>query len=222
MLTSSGKLALQAAATFVLIPLLSRGTCGAAGVIFPSSSGGTGNAYEVFVDPAATRDTAKSLAEGLGGNLVTITSPAEQAFVESLLVNSNAPTGAYWFGLDRISDQFFGWQTGEAFSYNHFPGGEPNNFQGLESAGQLYWSHDASDPDFARRGGWNDVVPQGYPDTDIADLVRTGYIVERPPMAGDVTAIPPVAVPLPAAVLTAPFGAALAVCLGRRRRRSRA
>ena len=74
----------------------------AATVPFPVSAGGTGNGYEVVFDTSAGRLAAAGAAASAGGHLVTITSPSEQAFVESLLANANAPTGSYWMGLQRI------------------------------------------------------------------------------------------------------------------------
>ncbi len=203
-----------------------------AGVIYSSSSGGTGNAYELFVDPSADSAAAAAAAASLGGNLASITSPGEQTFIENLLINSSAPTGSYWFGLERLSEESFAWSSGEPFSFNHFAAGEPNDYKNGETSGQIYWMQNLVNDTNHRRGGWNDAPPAGYPESNILDLVRMGYIIERPPQGGDVVGASgngggtdgggdgggPVAIPLPPAVLATPIGLLIAGLAARRRR----
>jgi hypothetical protein len=167
-------------AAAVAAPVITAGVCEAARVSFPASSGGTGNAYEVFVDTAINHDDARDAASAAGGHLVTITSSAEQSFVESLLSGANSPTGSYWLGFDRAgSSNAFTWETGEAFGFENFAPTETNNFQGIEDAGQIYWSRVPGDDVANRKGTWNDAPVTGFPaDVDIPDLRRAGYIVE--------------------------------------------
>jgi hypothetical protein len=191
-------------------------------VTFPISAGGTGNTYEVIADPSADAIAARAAAADAGGYLVSITAPEEQAFVESLLINSGVPTGSYWMGLTQIpggGDGAFAWANGEQFSYNNFADGEPNDFEGQEGVGQIYWTQDVADDINSRRGGWNDSPAAGYPESDIPDLVRAGFIVEVGSGTPGGNDPPPVAIPLPPAVLAAPLAALVAGYVARRQRR---
>jgi hypothetical protein len=185
-------------------------------VEFPTADGGTGHLYEVLADTAATYDDAVAAADALGGHLVSITSAAEQAFVEDLLVDS----GSYWIGLERIGPGAdFGWTTGESLMFDNFATGEPNDYTASEDFGQIYWSADAAD-DNGRSGKWNDAIRAGYPDGEITgeptpDLERSGFIIELP----DVGNPPATPIPLPPALLAAPLGLGLAAWAGRRARR---
>src|SRR4051794_23425523 len=58
-----------------------------------------GHTYRlVFPDTNSSWTQAQAAARAAGGHLVTINSPAEQAFVEGLLAGADAPTGAYKMG----------------------------------------------------------------------------------------------------------------------------
>jgi hypothetical protein len=211
----------RVASLFVLAPLAFAGISLASGVQFPVADGGTGNTYEVVIDASLARDAAMHKAESVHGHLVTITSAAEQAFVESLFADSNVPTGSYWIGLERAGLDQFRWFTNEPFAYNNFPSGEPNNFMGDENAGQIYWTQDVAADVFNRRGAWNDAPANGYTEGDIPDLIRAGLVIERELLVGNDgngTDGPPVAIPLPPAILAAPFTVALAGLVARRRR----
>lgn len=133
-----------------------------AGVFYwAPSSGGNGHFYQyVPTGSADSWTTAKTAAEGLGvlghtGHLVTITSGAEQAFVESMRTSLALPDWRPWIGLWDASGSF-GWQwvTGEPFAYTNWGGGEPNNM-GSELYVEMYAS-----------GEWNNnsvpVSPYGY------------------------------------------------------------
>src|SRR3954454_14686334 len=83
-------------------------SCGASAalagpVVWSSGSGGDGNSYEVVINNTVSWDAARSAARAAGGELATITSQAEQSFVESVLSSSAAPIGSYWFGLREQS-----------------------------------------------------------------------------------------------------------------------
>ena len=61
----------------------------------------------------------------------------------------------------------------------------------------------------------------GQVTTNLADLVRAGFVIEIP--AGDTgSEEPPVAIPLPAAVVTAPLGMLMAGVVARQTARKRA
>ncbi len=195
------------------------GAAQAAPVVFPSAEGGTGNSYELILDGEISYLAARGAASAAGGHLVSLTSPAEQAFIEGLLGSDDAPTGSYWIGLEQRLDSFV-WSTGEAIDYTNFAPAEPNNFGGKEDVGQIYWSRDLADDLVSRRGRWNDAPVDGYPNDDNSnfptmDLNRGGYIVER-----EAQEPPPVAIPLPPAVFAAPLTALLAGWTFRRSRRS--
>ena len=246
-----------ARAASVLAPfaaaLTTAGLAQAAPVAFPVSSGGTGHSYEVIVNDDVNFDDARDLAEASGGYLVSITSPAEQSFVSSLLDSIDAPTGSYFMGLERIAGNNFGWTSGEPFSYESFADGEPNNFQNRENVGQIYWAQDIEDDINDRRGGWNDAPVSGYRNTTIPDLNRNGFVIERNNAnapgggdngggngggtgggdgdgggGGDGGGIgggdggdgggPPVAIPLPPALLAAPLAFVIAGLAARRRK----
>ena len=208
----------------LLLAPLATFSSGAAGapVAFPVSAGGTDHEYEIVLAPALDRAAAAEAAAATGGHLVSITSAAEQAFIEHMLFASNSPTGGYWMGLERVGAGGegvagdFAWDTGEALTYENFASGEPNAYLNREDAAQVYWSADLVDDVNARRGGWNDVAVTGYADTPVADLVTAGYVIERTEV-GEHT--PPAAIPLPPAALAAPAAMALAGLTARRRRR---
>lgn len=228
---------------------LSAGSAAFAGpvsVFSTASPGGTGNSYELILDSSANADAARDAATASGGHLVTITTPAEQSFVQQLLDDNDAPTGSYWFGLHRVVDgnglgtNAFGWDTGEDYDYQNFADGEPNDFLSGEDFGQIYWTSDASQDVNDRRGEWNDALISGYTNTPVADLNRRGFLIERTGVGGNPddgggdgdgggsggggdgggNGGGPAAIPLPPAVLAAPV-AMLVGCVATRARRRR-
>lgn len=70
---------------------------------------------------------ARDLCKELGGNLVTVTSAAENAVIEDLM--QSGKKDAYWLGATDIdgNDKDFKWVTGETFSYGNWMSGEPNS-----------------------------------------------------------------------------------------------
>jgi hypothetical protein len=167
-----------------------------AGVIWASN----GHEYEVVNSEGVKWTDAASAVAALGGgwHLATVTSPAEQTFVSSLLSTALANRSHFWLGAsDTATEGSFAWVTGEAFSYTNWAGGEPNN---------------SGDEDFLAldlRSGtwfWNDA-----PDNlgAIFGFAR-GYVMERPVRE-------PSKVPEPAGLALA--GLALAGLAGLRRRR---
>lgn len=197
--------------------LMAAAGAGAAPVVFD----GNGHSYEVLLDDTRSWSEARAAARAGGRDLATVTSAEEQAFVESLLLASDAPTGSYWFGLrETATEGVFRPVNGEASDFTHFAPAEPNNGgEEAESVGGIYWTADADAPvrpaTVPRRGFWNDLPEQGYSnDASIAvgqaDLLRAGYVVE---------AAAPVAVPLPPAALAFPAAALAAGWAARRVRR---
>jgi hypothetical protein len=109
-----------------------------------TASGGNGHTYRVVAKPGLISwDAANSEASLAGGYLATITSPAENAFVFSLIDNSafwtqSANDHGPWMGGFQppgSAEPSGGWtwvtQSGapspELFSYANWESGEPNN-----------------------------------------------------------------------------------------------
>lgn len=126
----------------------------------PSYDLSTDHAYEVVYTSAMTFDQAKAYAEGLtlqgvAGHLVTITSQAEQDFVESLNAPQNAWIGAYQAGYPLPDDESDGlhaadgwtWITGEPWAYTAWSANEPNDAANNEDCSQ-WWLNNNS---------WNDI-----------------------------------------------------------------
>ncbi|MEM9584447.1 MAG: lectin-like protein [Pseudomonadota bacterium] len=142
----------------------------AAPVQWDSASGGNGHWYDfVILDDGITTSAAEAAAEsatfmGETGYLATITSAAEQAFLNTIWPGAGSVTGLFndysYFLIgasDRATEGAFEWiggdEEGDALSYTNFKLGEPNNNNG--SGGQedyvvAWWEDSVS-------GLWNDV-----------------------------------------------------------------
>ena len=100
-----------------------------------------GHQYAVMLAPSITWDAAAAAATELpGGNwhLATITSAAEQQFIEGLSLAGRA----FWLGgfqapgsISPASD--WSWVTGEALSYLNWAPGEANDYRGPGSEQHL-------------------------------------------------------------------------------------
>jgi hypothetical protein len=124
-------------------------TAAAAPVQWTIGSGGNGHWYELLggsVDHA----TAVTTATNLGGYLVTITSAAEQAFLNTVV---NPGSVLSWIGLsDAAVEGTFVWDepTGPVTAtWTNWSGGEPNNL-GNEDYVHAWWG---------ANGSWNDIYP---------------------------------------------------------------
>ena len=212
--------ALRAAACAALLSC-GAGAAVAAPVVWSTGAGGNGNSYEVVINDDVSWDAARSAAQAAGGDLATITSQAEQSFIEGVLGSANAGTGSYWFGLrETATEGVYQHVSGETSPFTNWMIGEPNNAAGVENVGAVLWTPDGGDAGLLpRRGRWNDEPVAGYPSGGLtlpaeADVYRGGYIVE---IAADVNGgNPPNAIPLPAAVFTFPAAAAFAGVFYRR------
>jgi hypothetical protein len=130
-----------------------------------AEDGGNGHYYDTVVSPTAlTWETARDSALALGGQLATLTSASEDAFVFSLVSSrpdawSNNTFGGPWLGAYQPNpygpaDQGWVWVTGEAWSYTHWAGGEPND-AGWQGGVESYLQF----RDYS--GGWNDFTNDG-------------------------------------------------------------
>lgn len=91
-----------------------------------------GHYYELIGDPSMTWSQARDIAAGrsfmgMQGYLATITSFAEQGFVNANFTGYDLWIGGYQ--LNDQSDRDVGWQwvTGEPWAYTNWDGGEPND-----------------------------------------------------------------------------------------------
>ena len=171
----------------------------AAPTVWRSADGGNGHAYAVVrlattrTDWNAARESASTRRfGGAAGHLVTITSPAENAFVVDLLnvvlENEPPPTRptALWIGGMRSAvDAGWSWVTAEPWDYTNWAAGSP----GVESAfvrmlGEPIdgvvgrWTDDAS----AETNGWA-IVEYDLETIDCNDNGVADYDEVREPVA---------------------------------------
>ncbi|NCR17826.1 MAG: hypothetical protein GPJ22_11125, partial [Microcystis aeruginosa LL13-03] len=115
-------------------------------ILTPKIDPATGHAY-VLTDLPGTWTEVQSIAQGMGGNLVSINSAAENAF----LVNQFG-TYSFWIGLtDAAVEGNWKWVNGDPYTYTNWYPGEPNN-AGNEDYAIFNWDG---------AGRWND-VPSNY------------------------------------------------------------
>jgi len=100
--------------------------------------------YYTWIATYTTWANAKTGAEGLGGYLATITSAAEQSWLQSNVI----PAGqtSHLGGTDESVEGTWVWITGEPWSYTNWNGGEPNN---VGNEDYLAWNSNTT---------WNDIV----------------------------------------------------------------
>ncbi|NQU76220.1 MAG: PEP-CTERM sorting domain-containing protein [Planctomycetes bacterium] len=151
----------------------------AAPVQWRLSDGGNGHFYEIMPDQTLSWTAAGSTAQAAGGYLATITSQAEQTFIENIFDSGPTGSGGYWFGLnDSLLEGDFRWVTDEPLAYTNWNSGEPNN-AGDEDYGQFLWTATPDEFTYYRRGKWNDAPQPGWtPPRDYPDLGRGGYVIE--------------------------------------------
>jgi fibronectin type III domain protein/lectin-like protein len=104
---------------------------------------GTGHYYK-WVSGTTTWANAKTGAQNLGGYLVSVTSAAEQQWLQANVI----PAGqtSCLGGTDETTEGTWVWLSGEAWSYTYWNSGEPNN-SGNED--YLAWNSNTT---------WNDIV----------------------------------------------------------------
>ena len=94
-----------------------------------------GHAY-LFCNFARSWSSARSYCHALGYHMVTLTSAAEDSWVQSRIVAYN-DTG-WWFGLnDQLVEGTFVWEDGTPVTYTNWHSGEPNDQFGNEDCGML-------------------------------------------------------------------------------------
>lgn len=155
------------------------------------TGGPTGHTYELVRDTAVNWSDAAAAATAQGGYLVTITSAAEQAFVEGMLSGSGAGAGSYYIGLTKptgvtgtpggVTAAEYKWVTGESTAYQHWlpSPAQPDNEGGNETVGSVLWNLAGDGTSDGRSGYWNDLPdPYGARTASYTDLRTGGYVIE--------------------------------------------
>ena len=108
-----------------------------------------GHTYLAFNTPV-TWYAAERICENRGGHLATITSAEENAFVRSIIA------GEFWIGgTDTDDEQHWRWVTQEAFSYENWRSGQPDNSVSYEVSA----THTGEENHLRvyEDGSWNDI-----------------------------------------------------------------
>jgi hypothetical protein len=100
----------------------SKAGCTSEPVEWRVAEGGNGHWY-AFTEDYARWPDARAQAQAMGGDLVTITTAAENGFLTSSFAGRR-----FWLGGRRSQSNFsvFEWVTGEPWSYSSWAPGEPN------------------------------------------------------------------------------------------------
>ncbi len=108
--------------------------------------------YYAFTSTSGTWEQVEQEAVSHGGHLVSITSQAEQDFINSEFVSPNS-SYVFWTGLtDSAEEGVFRWSNGDAVSYDNWKFGEPNDLWG-EDYVSVNWNYVHR---FGSLGDWND------------------------------------------------------------------
>jgi len=116
--------------------------------------------YAVVETPADWA-SARTVCAALGGDLASITSAAENAFVAAQVT----PSAVWLGGTDAAVEGTWTWSNGDAFGYSNWNTGEPNDAGTGEDCNAMYG------PATTHAGLWNDA--------DCANAYA--YVCERAP-----------------------------------------
>ncbi len=152
-------------------------------VVWPTSAGGNGHSYQLYLGAIGGWLGANTFAGLNGGYLATITSADENAFVYNLAAAvpaawSAANGGTYgpWLGGAMIGGSF-AWVTGEPFCFQHWAPGEPNNgCVGIPLEDHVHFGNQT----IYALDLWNDLASPGCP---AGGIVVPSFVVERSPYA---------------------------------------
>jgi len=130
--------------------------------------------YEyVHLDGDQNWYTCRTQAQRLGGDLATITSPQENAFITALLDAEPGPVTAWLGGFQAPAQPppaaNWHWITGEPWAYINWYTGEPNDAEGGQEDGLAIWGGPGVGPN---RGFWNDARRDGW------NARNYGFVVE--------------------------------------------
>lgn len=135
-----------------------------------------GNGHPYFLLGQSDFATAQAMATSLGGNLVSIDSAAENTWIKDTFSNFGGTQRNLLIGLhDTQIEGTFQWVSGEAFTYDNWAVGEPNDGAGGEDFVQIMTN-----------GEWNDFDGSGsYGVVEISEP----RIHTTPLVAGEMTTI---------------------------------
>jgi len=139
-----------------------------------------GSYYQLF-DTGLTWQQARTHAQSIGGDLATITSHAEQNFIEDLIIQGGKY--AYWIGGTHFANGQFSWVTGESTSFDRLIDGQQYGI-GVENhpgeLGMIIYRHTLG-------AGWVqnmwDAIPKEAFDWGFHDILNLGFVVEFPQVA---------------------------------------
>ncbi len=134
-----------------------------------------GRDYAVFEPGPISWTAARQACSEMGGHLATITSPAEQEFIASLISNGSANN--YWLGATDRENEVEGayetnweWITGEPWIYDHWGKLQPSNTTRYDSQGEDYLGIALTAYPWSDTYYWNDFR--------VYDPIVNGYICE--------------------------------------------
>lgn len=136
-----------------------------------------GHTYQVIEAPLNWNE-AKLACERLGGHLVTVTSAAEQSFLESLI--KDGTKNHYWLGATGRAGGTWQWVTNEQFSYSNWDRSEPNNYLRQEGYVQIYRVRNPA-VSGSQAFRWNDIslnCTTNSAEAAYFNLNMTGYVCE--------------------------------------------
>lgn len=129
----------------------------------------TGTCYVAFDDEVTTFAAAQAACQSSGGNLVAITSAAEQGRVQSV---QNPAQNPWIGGTDAAVEGSFSWLTGEVFGFTHHEPGQPDSGGGVVDEDCLHLVSSAAPS--GQAGRWEDVA------CDDAGVVGRVCEIQRP------------------------------------------
>lgn len=128
-----------------------------------------GHSYYCYEEELSWKD-AQNACETMGGHLATITSEEESMFIIDLI--QSGEKYAYWLGgTDEKEEGVWKWITDEAWSYENWISGQPDNHSDVNKNTENYLAIERY------KKAWNDVQNLGDPAGNNS-LERTGYICE--------------------------------------------
>lgn len=128
-----------------------------------------GHLYYCFEKGLSWKE-AEEACKAMGGHLATITSEDESNFLSKLV--QSGEKYAYWLGgTDEKEEGVWEWVTGEAWVYENWISGQPDNHSDINKNPEDYLTMERN------KKGWNDVQNTGDP-TGNNSLEHTGYICE--------------------------------------------
>ncbi|XP_052219848.1 macrophage mannose receptor 1-like [Dreissena polymorpha] len=123
--------------------------------------------YELQTDETVTWEHGEAFCKQRGGHLVSITSAAEQAFVEAFMTRNN-PNHAVWIGLnDRNVEGTYEWTSGDRLTYINLIPNHKGNFETSQTEDCIVLVPYKS-------GQWDD-IPCGFRDLLFGDDMGAQY-----------------------------------------------